>query len=117
VPVIWWQSMPPFLGGGEMIKDVYLDRSTYADPPSRFEAGTPAIGECIALGAAVDYLSAIGMDKVHEYEVAIGEYLYNNLAKVEGTHPNRIRKGHALIVTPVSLKRMTEIAHCVRVLS
>ncbi|KAK4270748.1 hypothetical protein QN277_019522 [Acacia crassicarpa] len=48
-------TMPPFLGGGEMISDVYLDHSTYADPPSRFEAGTPAIGETIGFGAAIDY--------------------------------------------------------------
>ncbi|KAG0553947.1 hypothetical protein KC19_12G051600 [Ceratodon purpureus] len=63
------ESMPPFLGGGEMIVDVFLDRSTYASPPSRFEAGTPAIGEAIGLGAAVDYLNRIGMDRIHEYEV------------------------------------------------
>ncbi|KAJ0020492.1 hypothetical protein Pint_31520 [Pistacia integerrima] len=62
-------AMPPFLGGGEMISDVFLDHSTYADPPSRFEAGTPAIGEAVGLGAAIDYLSAIGMQRIHEYEV------------------------------------------------
>ncbi|KAK4758176.1 hypothetical protein SAY87_019477 [Trapa incisa] len=63
--------MPPFLGGGEMISDVFLDHSTYAEPPLRFEAGTPAIAEAIGLGAAVDYLSGIGMEKIHEYEVSI----------------------------------------------
>ncbi|KAK7265650.1 hypothetical protein RJT34_33273 [Clitoria ternatea] len=63
-------SMPPFLGGGEMISDVYLDHSTYAEPPSRFEAGTPAIGEAIGLGAAIDYLSGIGMQTIHDYEVS-----------------------------------------------
>ncbi|GJM88154.1 hypothetical protein PR202_ga04183 [Eleusine coracana subsp. coracana] len=61
-------SMEPFLGGGEMIADVFQDRSTYAEPPSRFEAGTPAIGEAIGLGAAMDYLSHIGMEQIHEYE-------------------------------------------------
>nr|CAN74051.1 hypothetical protein VITISV_014856 [Vitis vinifera] len=61
-------AMPPFLGGGEMISDVFLDHSTFAEPPSRFEAGTPAIGEAIGLGAAIDYLSAIGMQKIHDYE-------------------------------------------------
>lgn len=61
--------MPPFLGGGEMIADVYLDHSTYAEPPSRFEAGTPAIGEAIGLGAAIDYISEIGMQQIHDYEV------------------------------------------------
>ncbi|EPS69560.1 hypothetical protein M569_05202, partial [Genlisea aurea] len=76
-------SMPPFLGGGEMISDVFLEHSTYADPPSRFEAGTPAIGETIGLGAAVDYLSRIGMDKIHEYEVELAEYLYERLRCVD----------------------------------
>ncbi|XP_064978332.1 cysteine desulfurase 1, chloroplastic-like isoform X2 [Musa acuminata AAA Group] len=62
-------SMPPFLGGGEMISDVFQDYSTYAEPPSRFEAGTPAIGEAVCLGAAIDYLSSIGMQRIHNYEV------------------------------------------------
>ncbi|WJX50667.1 Cysteine desulfurase 1, chloroplastic [Trifolium repens] len=75
-------SMPPFLGGGEMISDVYLDHSTYAEPPSRFEAGTPAIGEAIGLGAAIDYLSGIGMEAIHEYEVELGTYLYERLLSV-----------------------------------
>ncbi|KAI9076731.1 hypothetical protein K1719_041314 [Acacia pycnantha] len=55
--------------GGEMISDVYLDHSTYADPPSRSEAGTPAIGKAIGLGAAIDYLSGIGMQTIHNYEI------------------------------------------------
>ncbi|KAG5525360.1 hypothetical protein RHGRI_031886 [Rhododendron griersonianum] len=69
-------AMPPFLGGGEMISDVYLDHSTYAEPPSRFEAGTPAIAGAIGLGAAIDYLSEIGMQRIHDYEVsAVSQYL------------------------------------------
>lgn len=75
-------AMPPFLGGGEMIADVYLDHSTYAEPPSRFEAGTPAIGEAVGLGAAIDYLSGIGMQKIHEYEVELANYLYGSLREV-----------------------------------
>ncbi|KAF7803962.1 cysteine desulfurase 1, chloroplastic-like [Senna tora] len=75
-------TMPPFLGGGEMISDVYLDHSTYADPPSRFEAGTPAIGEAIGLGAAIDYLSGIGMQKIHDYQMELGRYLYESLLSV-----------------------------------
>jgi hypothetical protein len=58
------------------------DHSTYAEPPSRFEAGTPAIAEAIALGAACDYLMKIGMDRVHAYEVEIGGYLYRRLSEV-----------------------------------
>ncbi|XP_043725912.1 cysteine desulfurase 1, chloroplastic [Telopea speciosissima] len=76
--------MDPFLGGGEMIVDVFLDHSTYADPPSRFEAGTPAIGEAIGLGAAIDYLSGIGMQHIHDYETELAKYLYENLCSIPG---------------------------------
>ncbi|KAB8316343.1 SufS family cysteine desulfurase [Tolypothrix campylonemoides VB511288] len=76
------RSMPPFLGGGEMIADVYLDHSTYADLPHKFEAGTPSIGETIALGAAVDYLSGIGMDKIYAYESELTGYLFEQLEQI-----------------------------------
>ncbi|KAE8037590.1 hypothetical protein FH972_010168 [Carpinus fangiana] len=79
-------AMPPFLGGGEMISDVYLDHSTYAEPPSRFEAGTPAIGEAIGLGAAIDYLSGIGMQKIHDYELELANYLHESLRAVPNIH-------------------------------
>ncbi len=78
------EAMPPFLGGGEMIQDVFLDHSTYAGLPHKFEAGTPAIGEAIALGAAIDYLMAIGMDRIHDYEQELTQYLFKKLSKVEG---------------------------------
>eukprot|EP00494_Astrolonche_serrata_P003880 UN03888 len=74
--------MEPFLGGGEMIADVFEDKSTYAEPPSRFEAGTPAIGEAIGLGVAIDYLSHFGMQRIHEYEKELGSYLYESLLSV-----------------------------------
>lgn len=73
------EEMGPFMAGGEMIQDVYLDRSTFAPPPARFEAGTPAIAEAIGLGKACDYLSNIGMDKIYEYEKEIGGYLYEKV--------------------------------------
>ncbi|CAD5165353.1 unnamed protein product [Musa acuminata subsp. malaccensis] len=76
-------SMPPFLGGGEMISDVFQDYSTYAEPPSRFEAGTQAIGEAVCLGAAIDYLSSIGMQRIHYYEHFLLLYL---LRKLIGTN-------------------------------
>ena len=76
------RAMPPFLGGGEMIADVFLDRSTYADVPHKFEAGTPAIAEAIALGAAVDYLSNIGMEKIYAYEKELTTYLYQQLQQL-----------------------------------
>ena len=76
------RAMPPFLGGGEMIADVFLDHSTYADLPHKFEAGTPAIAEAIALGAAVDYLSGIGMDKIYAYESELTGYLFEQLEQI-----------------------------------
>ncbi|XP_020596810.1 cysteine desulfurase 1, chloroplastic [Phalaenopsis equestris] len=75
-------SMPPFLGGGEMISDVFQDYSTYADPPSRFEAGTPAIAEAVGLGAAIEYLSRIGMQRIHDYERELADYLYYSLTSI-----------------------------------
>jgi cysteine desulfurase/selenocysteine lyase len=76
------QEMPPFMGGGEMIAEVFLNHSTYADLPHKFEAGTPAIAEAIALGAAVDYLTNIGMDTIHAYEEELTAYLFQQLESV-----------------------------------
>ncbi|TVU27262.1 hypothetical protein EJB05_29860 [Eragrostis curvula] len=90
-------SMEPFLGGGEMIADVFQDKSTYAEPPSRFEAGTPAIGEAIGLGAAIDYLSHIGMEQIHEYEKELATYLYEKLISVPNVRiygPSPSQTGH-----------------------
>ncbi|MBW4655168.1 MAG: SufS family cysteine desulfurase [Kaiparowitsia implicata GSE-PSE-MK54-09C] len=76
------RAMPPFLGGGEMIADVFLDHATYADLPHKFEAGTPAIAEAVALGAAVDYLSGIGMNAIHAYEQELTRYLWAQLQQI-----------------------------------
>ena len=78
------ESMPPFLGGGSMIKLVELAGSSYADVPARFEAGTPAIAEAITLGEAVDFLSEVGMEAIHRYEDELLEYMLNRLGEVEG---------------------------------
>ena len=77
-------AMPPFQGGGEMIDQVTLEGSTYVPAPGRFEAGTPAIAQAIGLGAAVDYLQAIGMDNIEAYEHEIAEYLVRRLQEVPG---------------------------------
>src|SRR5204863_7580470 len=68
------EEMPPFLGGGSMIRAVEDDHSTWAPLPAKFEAGTPAIAESVGLGAAVDYLSALGMDSVREHERGLTAY-------------------------------------------
>ena len=78
------EAMPPFLGGGSMIKTVTLHETTYADVPARFEAGTPAIGEAIALGEAVDFLSGLGMDKIYAHEQHLLGYALERLSEVEG---------------------------------
>ena len=89
VGVLWGrrdllEELPPFLGGGEMIQTVTMEKSTYAGLPHKYEAGTPPIAEVIALGTAVDYLNGIGMDKVAAHEHAITEYALGRLQDVEG---------------------------------
>ncbi len=77
-------AMDPFLGGGEMIKRVTYEESTYADLPNKYEAGTPNIADVIAFGAAIDYLDALGMDAVREHEIEITQYAIDALSAVEG---------------------------------
>jgi len=77
-------AMPPFLGGGSMIETVTMAQTAFAPPPARFEAGTPPIAEAIALGAAVDYLSALGMDAIHRHEQEITGYALKSLADIPG---------------------------------
>ena len=77
-------SMPPWKGGGEMIDQVTLTTSTWQAAPGRFEAGTPAIAQAIGLGAAIDYLSGVGMDEINAYEHELAEYLYERLSTVPG---------------------------------
>jgi cysteine desulfurase/selenocysteine lyase len=89
IGVLWGRrehldALPPFLGGGEMIETVRMERSTYAGIPHKFEAGTPPIVEAVGLGAAVDYLAHIGMDAVHAHEQAITGYALEGLATVPG---------------------------------
>ncbi|MGD8849634.1 MAG: cysteine desulfurase, partial [Anaerolineales bacterium] len=76
--------MPPFLGGGDMIKRVELSGFTMNDLPYKFEAGTPPIAEGIGFGAAVDYLDALGMENVHAYEQRISEYALDRLEEIPG---------------------------------
>ena len=76
--------MGPFLGGGEMIRDVTIEGSTWNDIPWRFEAGTPNVAEAVGLGAAVDYLEALGMDRVRAAEADLTAYALKRLAEVQG---------------------------------
>jgi cysteine desulfurase / selenocysteine lyase len=89
VGVLWGrpdilEEMDPFLGGGEMIREVHLDHSTWNDLPYKFEAGTMNVAQAVGLGAAVDYLDELGMENVREHERRLGEYAYRRLAEIEG---------------------------------
>jgi cysteine desulfurase/selenocysteine lyase len=89
IGVLWGRhgvldQLPPFLGGGEMIETVAMDRSTYAEVPRKFEAGTPPIVEAVGLGVALDYLSGLGMERVHAHEQAITAYALEGLSTIPG---------------------------------
>ena len=78
------EAMPPFLGGGEMIQDVFLDNSSWAVLPHKFEAGTPAIGEAVGMGAAICYLQTIGLDSIQAWEAQLTRYLFERLLAIDG---------------------------------
>jgi cysteine desulfurase/selenocysteine lyase len=89
IGVLWGRravldQLPPFLGGGEMIETVAMQRSTFAGIPHKFEAGTPPIVEAVGLGAAADYLTHIGMENIHRHEQALTGYALEGLATVPG---------------------------------
>jgi cysteine desulfurase/selenocysteine lyase len=91
VGVLWarketLQAMPPFMGGGDMIKSVHLRHTEWNDVPYKFEAGTPNVAHGIGLGAAVDYLNELGMDNVHAHERALAAYALERLATVPDLH-------------------------------
>jgi cysteine desulfurase/selenocysteine lyase len=90
------EAMPPFLGGGDMIKEVKLRSFRPNDLPYKFEAGTPAIAEAVGFGAACDYLSGLGMDQIAAHEHAITEYALERLEEVPGLKlfgPSADKKG------------------------
>lgn len=90
------ETMPPFMGGGDMIREVKMSGSRWNELPYKFEAGTPAIAEAIGLGAAVDYLTGLGMDWVAQHEREITRYAWEKLSEVEGLRilgPEPSRRG------------------------
>ncbi|WP_396171674.1 aminotransferase class V-fold PLP-dependent enzyme [Flavobacterium sp.] len=80
----WLNKLPPYQGGGEMIKEVSFEKTTYADLPHKFEAGTPDIAGGIVLGTAVDYMNAVGFENIQEQELALLEYATKRLLEIEG---------------------------------
>ncbi len=80
----WLNKLPPYQGGGEMIKEVTFEKTTYADLPHKFEAGTPDIAGGIVLGTAVDYLNEIGFDNIQKQELELLEHATKRLSEIEG---------------------------------
>lgn len=78
------EAMPPYQGGGDMIRQVTFEKTEYAGLPHKFEAGTPAIAEIIGLGAAIDYITAIGMDKIAAYEAELLDYATQQAEQIKG---------------------------------
>jgi len=77
------EKIDPFLGGGEMINEVFENNSTWADLPHKFEAGTPAIGEAIGMGTALNYLQSIGLNEINNYEKELTKYLFEKLEQID----------------------------------
>ena len=77
------EKIPPLFGGGEMIQDVFKEKSTWAELPHKFEAGTPAIAEAIGLAEAINYINNIGLNNIHEYEKGITKYLFEKLNQID----------------------------------
>lgn len=107
VGILWGRkelldAMPPFLTGGGMIGIVTMERSTYADVPARFEAGTPAIAEAVGLHAAVRYLEEVGMARIHQYELFLTDYAMRQLAEIPSVTlygPSIERRGGVISMT------------------
>ncbi|MGZ6868531.1 MAG: aminotransferase class V-fold PLP-dependent enzyme, partial [Blastococcus sp.] len=97
------EKLPPFLTGGSMIEVVRMEGSTFAAPPQRFEAGVPMTAQAIGLAAAVEYLQALGMDKVEAHESAITGYALDKLAEIPGVTvigpPDTVARGGAISFT------------------
>lgn len=92
-------AMPPYQGGGDMIERVTMDHTTYKEAPFRFEAGTPAIVEVIGLGAAIDYVTAIGVENIAAHEAALLDYATEKLSEIEGVTIHGTAPGKAGIIS------------------
>ncbi len=95
----WLNDLPPYQGGGEMIKEVTFEKTTYADLPHKFEAGTPNISGGIAFGAAIDYINSIGIDSIAHYEHELLEYATHQLLGIEGLKIYGMAKNKTSVVS------------------
>jgi cysteine desulfurase/selenocysteine lyase len=92
-------AMPPFNGGGEMIREVFEDRVIYGDPPHKFEAGTPSIVQAIGLGAAIDYVNSIGKARIRAHEQELSAYAHERLRKINSLRIFGTAQGKGAIVS------------------
>jgi cysteine desulfurase/selenocysteine lyase len=107
------EAMPPFLGGGGMIRKVRVDGSTYADVPARFEAGTPAVADAVGLGAAVEYLQKIGLDVVQAHEKQVLAYAIEQMGAIPGVTlygPNDLTKRSGVLSFTVDSMHPHDVA-------
>ncbi|MFH4963576.1 cysteine desulfurase [Gaetbulibacter sp. M235] len=95
----WLKKLPPYQGGGEMIAEVTFEKTTYADLPHKFEAGTPNICGGIAFGAAIDYMNSIGFDNISSYEHELLEYATKKLLEIEGLKIYGISKHKTSVIS------------------
>ena len=95
----WLKKLPPYQGGGEMIAEVTFEKTTYADLPHKFEAGTPNICGGIAFGAAIDYMNSIGFDNISSYEYELLEYATKKLLEIEGLKIYGISKHKTSVIS------------------
>ncbi len=93
------EAMPPFNGGGEMIREVFEDRVIYGEPPHKFEAGTPAIVQAIGLGAAIDYVNAVGKPRIRSHEADLARYAHERLREINSLRIFGAAKGKGPIVS------------------
>ncbi len=95
------KEMPPFMGGGDMVETVTMEKTTYQEPPLRFEAGTPSIAQVIGLGAAIDYIESVGKKKIEEWQSSLLQYATEKLEEIPGLTivGNARRKGAIISFT------------------
>lgn len=80
----WLEEMPPYQGGGEMIKEVTLEKTTYNELPFKFEAGTPSVGDVLGLGAAIDFMLSVGVETIGRHEMELHDYAVERMRRVPG---------------------------------
>jgi cysteine desulfurase/selenocysteine lyase len=93
------EEMPPWQGGGSMIRTVTFDRTSYNDPPYKFEAGTPVIGDAVGLGAAIDYVSRIGLETIARHEQGLTAYAMDGLSSIPGLRPIGTAPGKVAVLS------------------